>query len=638
MGGVVRHHEIVGVVRNVRAAREGRLQNLVVEPALDFRERLPPGARHRRRHLDLVLVVTLLPRFAAAGSATPGIGPGSSHGDHQLLDGVHVGQRLGGRRLAELALQSRGEFVVHQAVEAQLRKGRGRPDLGNRALADGGDELENPVPGTRLLAGLRGRFAAAVAQPAHELGPLHLAGRRPGQRFVRELDGLDPLVQRQAGGNRTEVGLDLLPAFRGLLLGDDDRRDLLGHPVGQPHDRELGDQLRRGVDLFHFVGVDVLAAAVHDHVLAAADQEEMSVLVEASQVARVEPAVAQRFRRRLVVAVVAGHDVRPLGRDLADPRGVGVHDADLDSRQGLADAADGNRAVRRSDCQDGGGLREPVALGNMEAETPERLPGRLRESGRAADQIADPAPQRGVHRQEDRGADVDSGVLPEEVRRVNQRGGEVLRPRRPIRERRQDAPPQEIPEGGHPHDAGGVSLLEFLVDGLGADLLQIGDLGTPGERQQEAGGELERMVERQDAERAVLLADVVDRRQFGDQRGEVAVRQHHPLGRAGGSGGEEDGGQRRGADPYGAWGRRLLVLSFTQGEDIPKRMDGDRRRRAVVAGEPGMALEQRIAHQHRLRVPETEKPDDLLAAQVAFERNRGRPDPLDREVRHAPLG
>ena len=603
VGAVIRHHQVVRVVRNVRPAREGRLQHLVVEPVLHLGQRRPPGLGHRGRNLDLFLVA-FLPGLAAARTATPDAALGRPHREHQLLDGAHVRKRLGSRRLAELALEPGREFVVHEAVEAQLREGRRRPDLRDGSLADGCDQFENPIPREDFLAGFGGRLAAPVAQPAHELGPLHLAGSRSGKRLVRELDRLDPLVQRQSGRNGTKVGLDALPPFRGLLLRHDDGRHLLRHPIGKSDNGEFGDQVRRGVDLFHLVRVDVLAAAVHDHVLAPADQEEVSLLVETPQVAGVEPAVAQRFRGRLVVPVVPGHDVRTLGGNLADPRSVGIHDADLDPGQRLADAADGDGTVRRGHRQHRGGLREPVALGDVEPEAAEGLPGRLGKRGGAADQVADPASQRGVHRKEHRRSDVDSGVLAKEVRRVDQGGGEVLRPLRPLREGGQDAPPQEVPEGRHSHDAGGVPLLQFRVDGLGADLVQIGDLGAPGKRKQEAGRELERMVEREDAERTVLLVDVVDRQQFGHQRGEIPVRQHHSLGRAGRSGGEEDGGQRRRAGPDGFRGSRLLVLPFSHCEDILEGMGGNGRYRAARAGEPAMPLEQRVAHQDRPGVSE----------------------------------
>jgi len=70
MGAVIRHHQVVRVVRNVRPAREGRLQHLVVEPVLDLGQRRPPGLGHRGRNLDLFLVA-LLPGLAAARTATP---------------------------------------------------------------------------------------------------------------------------------------------------------------------------------------------------------------------------------------------------------------------------------------------------------------------------------------------------------------------------------------------------------------------------------------------------------------------------------------------------------------------------------------------------------------------------------------
>ena len=78
------------------------------------------------------------------------------------------------------------------------------------------------------------------------------------------------------------------------------------------------DQGAVGVDRLDLLGEDVLAAGQHDQLLAAADDVQIALGVEAAEVAGAEEAVAgERLAGRLGIVPVAGEDVLAFGLDLA---------------------------------------------------------------------------------------------------------------------------------------------------------------------------------------------------------------------------------------------------------------------------------------------------------------------------------
>ena len=105
---------------------------------------------------------------------------------------------------------------------------------------------------------------------------------------------------------------------------------------------------------------------------------------------------------------------------------------------------------------------------------------------------------------------------------------------------------------GHADDRGDVPLLERAGDRVAGQLGQVGDLRAVRQRHQQAGRELEGVVQRQHRQHPVVDAELEDLRQLGHHEGEVAVGQHHPLGLAGRPRGEDQRRERVGALPCAA--------------------------------------------------------------------------------------
>src|SRR5205085_7251371 len=101
---------------------------------------------------------------------------------------------------------------------------------------------------------------------------------------------------------------------------------------------------------FKLVDIDVVAARVDDNVLRATDDVEPSLLIETPQVARMQPSIAEHRFGRSLVAVIAGHHVRPAHQDFADLT------IELKSyfkfSQRLADRSRRPRVTRMSDADD----------------------------------------------------------------------------------------------------------------------------------------------------------------------------------------------------------------------------------------------------------------------------------------------
>src|SRR5262249_35058850 len=108
---------------------------------------------------------------------------------------------------------------------------------------------------------------------------------------------------------------------RGAARALDEDHELLARAVlgEHPHRRAAADaRAGHAIDRLLDVLGRVVAAAQHDRVLRAAEEEELALEDEAA-VARVEPAVAERLRRGLGQPVVALHQRGPAHEDAAEP-------------------------------------------------------------------------------------------------------------------------------------------------------------------------------------------------------------------------------------------------------------------------------------------------------------------------------
>src|SRR5689334_4299842 len=180
----------------------------------------------------------------------------------------------------------------------------------------------------------------------HEL--LDLPRRRLRQRPER-----DRLRALEVGEQATAVRDDVRLGRRPALLRDDERlRHLAPLLVRHGDDRDLEDVGVPRDRLLHLDGRDVLTAR-DDDVLRAVPELDVAVGMHDGDVARVEPAAAERLGGGRGVLEVALHHVVPAHHDLAHCRGVGrdvaqlgVDHAELardDVRDALASAEAGAR-------------------------------------------------------------------------------------------------------------------------------------------------------------------------------------------------------------------------------------------------------------------------------------------------------
>ena len=243
-------------------------------------------------------------------------------------------------------------------------------------------------PGRRRGSPRRGQPASACRRPGFDLSDRVLGQFAEDLDVDGDLDAGETVSAVRGHGIRGELGTRVRHHERdGHLAEDVVRAPHHGHfeNTGQAADRVL--------DL---LGIDVLSPA-DDHVLDAVHQRQVAVLVEAPHVAGADPAVDDGLLGGLGIAQVAGHHDRPgdqhlarvSGRDLAQ---LVVDDLDLLPRQCQSDGARLAGPVERVDGGCAGGLGEPVALEEGDAEQLLRRPEQLPGSGSGA---ADGEAQRG---------------------------------------------------------------------------------------------------------------------------------------------------------------------------------------------------------------------------------------------------
>ena len=137
------------------------------------------------------------------------------------------------------------------------------------------------------------------------------------RRALRQLGDEAVLARALEAGERVGGEAVRVELVRGhALVGDDVGDDALAPAVvGRADDRDLAHARRAREHVLDLDRMDVLAAR-DDHVVDAADDPEVAVLVEPADVARVVPAVADRLRVRVRPVPVAGE--RLVGAHVAE--------------------------------------------------------------------------------------------------------------------------------------------------------------------------------------------------------------------------------------------------------------------------------------------------------------------------------
>src|SRR5207248_2002391 len=233
----------------------------------------------------------------------------------------------------------------------------------------------------RQLAAVNGKLVGEEADASDALVVCERRGEFHNIALY-ELDGLRASAPSDArsvlfGLRRREGGGERLPVRhdeRGWLLSPRADDDHLADVLALLY--QTLDELRR----------DVLAVRELEQLLLAVCDEEVAALVEASNVARLEPSVLGEDRRGLVrMVVVAAHHVGPAHEYLALL--VCPH---LDAGERQADRADAVvfGPVRRDDA----GLRHAVALQYRHARAEECVRERGRQRRSARHEEAQPAP------------------------------------------------------------------------------------------------------------------------------------------------------------------------------------------------------------------------------------------------------
>src|SRR5690606_4316797 len=137
---------------------------------------------------------------------------------------------------------------------------------------------------------------------------LHLAGGGTRQRLLGESQHLDPLMEWEPSVLHLDMlphlGLELLQGVVGvaILVGLDEAGDPLAvATIRKTNHSELLDGPMLLEQLLELVWIDVLAGRRDDDVLLASNEVEPPLAVEATEVASVEPPVAQHLLGTLCV-------------------------------------------------------------------------------------------------------------------------------------------------------------------------------------------------------------------------------------------------------------------------------------------------------------------------------------------------
>lgn len=438
------------------------------------------------------------------------------------------------------------------------------------------------------------------------------------------------------------------------LLVEDQEGDQVGLAVAE--DRGLQEPRALLQRLLDHRGDDVLAVGGDEHLLDAALDVKIAVLVDVALVAGVEPAILVDRLAGGLLAVVAPHQGAAPHQNL-----VVVAQLDLDAAERQAHRAD-LVAAARVDADGGRDLGQAVALQDLDPDGLEEL-DHFRVDGRAAaddaaqaaaelltdllveEQLADP-----VGGEVEEGGGVFFGFFLVQLGALLQHFEKyVVEPFGALLEVVHHAGADLLEQARHRVDAGGAKDLD-VFDQLGKASAVI-DLRAEEERTEEPRVAFEGVAERQHREDDVLRRGL-DRLVAEDGGvGQPPVGEEHALHLAGGPRGEDDGGEvlaldlgsvRRGQrlGLFHQFVEEVGLLSLRQlafFERFFKKQHGVGARRKLAEEGGGLVLDPRAQDQH-LGAGLVEDLGDLVDGQDGVDGDEDDAELVDGEVDDRPVG
>ena len=290
------------------------------------------------------------------------------------------------------------------------------------------------------------------------------------------MQNLHALEVRQLGRDFAKVLFDLSPHLgpgkRNVILVV--RHHHAGHlfadAIRQANHAKFFDIRRILVDLFDFVGINVLAVRVDDDLFRAAHQIEIAVVVEPAQIAGIKPAIYERFTRGFFIAKITEHHVRPARDYFADAGCVRFVDLDLHAGQRPAHRAGEQAILRTRHGQNRRSFRQSVAFENSEAQSLKVALHFVIQGGAAADEITDAAAHAFVNRIKENLAQIQRCLITHPGVESHQQIRRLADPLAALVQAVLDASMQQLPERRHADHAGDVAVLDGLRQMLAGQL------------------------------------------------------------------------------------------------------------------------------------------------------------------------
>ena len=183
-----------------------------------------------------------------------------------------------------------------------------------------------------------------------------------------------------------------------FIIRHDDACDFFADAVRITDHAQLFDVRRILINLFHFVGIDVLAIGIDDDVFRAAYQVEIAFIIQTSQIARIKPAIDERFARGFFVAEVTQHHVRSSRDYFTDATGVRISNFHLNAGQRFADSAGEHSVLGSRHRQNRRRLGQSITFQNRKSESLKIALHFLIQRRAAADEIANATAHAFVNR------------------------------------------------------------------------------------------------------------------------------------------------------------------------------------------------------------------------------------------------